>query len=79
MKTDWKYFCAAIAVIMILLTVGIMQLDPPADRQEHNLYYPANSWLMLDLLCEERMNGSAEAGDMLLKYLKKTTGTETEK
>ena len=69
MKVDWKYLSAALGLLLALLISGIIQLDPPVNQDSQNLSYPANTWLMLDLLCEESARGSSEAKEMLVKYL----------
>ncbi len=58
-------------LLLALLIVGVIQLNPPADKDEQYQEYHCNTYLMLDLLCEESFKGSPEAKEMLVRYLEK--------
>ena len=69
MKIDKKYLVTAVAILLALLTAGIIQLSPPETPKDAPRYYYRNNFLTLDLLGRAAYNKQDQAMVYLLENL----------
>ena len=69
-KIDRKYFAAALLILFLLVTAGIIQLFPPETPPDAPTHHFGNNLLILDTMEEETLKNNPEARAALIRILR---------